>query len=245
MKIIDGYAFRGRNIFSHKPVIKLVIDLEDYYDVPTNSIMNFNETLIRLLPGLKKHNCSRGYEGGFAERLDEGTYFAHVIEHAAIEIQNLLGYNVAFGKAIKGDIGSRYDVVYSYINEYAGLESGRLAVDLVNSILEKTDINFDDELKKIKKKCIETDLGVSTQMIKEEAEKRDIPIIRIGKDSLLQLGYGKNSRRLEATLSDNSTCISVDIACNKDLAKSIMSDYGIPVPEGKIVEARKSYYNTV
>ena len=239
MKIIDGYTFQGRNIFSHKPVIKLVIDLEEYYDVPTNSIMNFNETLLKLLPGLKKHNCSRGYEGGFADRLDEGTYFAHVIEHTAIEIQNLLGYNVAFGKAIKDDVESRYDVIYSYINEYAGLESGRLAVDLINSIVEGTDINFGDELKKIKKKCIETDLGVSTQMIKDEAEKRGIPVIRIGKDSLLQLGYGKNRRRLEATLSDNSTCISVDIACNKDLAKSIMSDYGIPVPEGKVVRSEE------
>lgn len=239
MKIISGYAYQGRNIFSHKPIIKLVIDLGDYYDVPTKSIINFNESLLRALPGLNKHNCSRGYEGGFAERLAEGTYFAHVIEHTAIEIQNMLGYNIAFGKTIKGDDERKYEVVYSYINEYAGLESGRLAVDLINSLVERVDINFDEELKRIKKKSIETDLGVSTLMIKEEAEKRGIPVMRIGKGSLLQLGYGKNSRRLEATLSDNSTCISVDIACNKDLAKSIMSDYGIPVPEGKVVKSEE------
>lgn len=239
MKIISGYAYQGRNIFSHKPIIKLVIDLGDYYDVPTKSIINFNESLLRALPGLNKHNCSRGYEGGFAERLAEGTYFAHVIEHTAIEIQNTLGYNIAFGKTIKGDDERKYEVVYSYINEYAGLESGRLAVDLINSLVERVDINFDEELKRIKKKSIETDLGVSTLMIKEEAEKRGIPVMRIGKGSLLQLGYGKNSRRLEATLSDNSTCISVDIACNKDLAKSIMSDYGIPVPEGKVVKSEE------
>ncbi len=235
MKIISGNAFRGRNIFSHKPVIKLIIDLEEHYDIPTKSIKGFNESLISILPGLKKHTCSRGYEGGFVERLSEGTYLAHVIEHAAIEIQNILGYNVAFGKAIKGDEEKKYYVIYSYINEYAGLESGRLAVELINSLIEKTDFNIHEELKKIKEKCIKSDLGVSTSMIVKEAGKRGIPVIRIGQGSLLQLGYGKSSRRLEATLSDNSTCIAVDIACNKDLAKSIMYDYGIPVPEGKVV----------
>ncbi len=235
MKIISGNAFRGRNIFSHKPVIKLIIDLEEHYDIPTKSIKGFNESLISILPGLKKHTCSRGYEGGCVERLSEGTYLAHVIEHEAIEIQNILGYNVAFGKAIKGDEEKKYYVIYSYINEYAGLESGRLAVELINSLIEKTDFNIHEELKKIKEKCIKSDLGVSTSMIVKEAEKRGIPVIRIGQGSLLQLGYGKSSRRLEATLSDNSTCIAVDIACNKDLAKSIMYDYGIPVPEGKVV----------
>ena len=103
MKIIDSYAYQGKNIFSYKPVIKLNLDLGDYYNISTDKIEGFNESLADLLPGLSKHKCSKGYEGGFLERLKEGTYFGHVIEHTAIELQNILGYDIAFGKTLKGE----------------------------------------------------------------------------------------------------------------------------------------------
>jgi len=237
VKIISSYAYKGRNIYSHKPVVKMTIDLGEYYDTPTKDINGLNGFLTNLLPGLKKHSCSRGYEGGFIERLEEGTYLAHVIEHVSIELQNVLGYDVSFGKAFKGDKDNIYNVVYTYINELAGIEVGRIAVDLINCFIEGKDFDFDKEMKELKAKCVKTDLGVSTSMIMKEAEKRGIPVIKIGDGSLLQLGYGKNSRLIQATLSDNSTCISVDIACNKTLAKSIMAEYGLPVPEGKVVSS--------
>lgn len=236
MKITSLYAYQGRNIYSHKPVIKLNIELEDYYNLATKDIEGFNDGLVKSLPGLHKHNCSRGYPGGFIERLKEGTYFPHVVEHIAIELQNLLGYNVAFGRAIDGGNEKSYDVIYSYINEYAGIESGKLAMELIYSIIEKYDFDLQKELRRIKTECIKQDFGISTEMIKTEAEKRGIPITRIGKGSLIQLGYGKNGRIMQATLSDCPSCISVDTACNKDLTKMMLSDYGIPVPEGKLVK---------
>ncbi|NLM43571.1 MAG: cyanophycin synthetase [Clostridiales bacterium] len=239
MKIISSYAYKGRNIYSHKPVVKMVVDLQDLFDTPTKCIEGLNEYLLNTLPGLKKHSCSRGYEGGFVERLQEGTYLAHVIEHISIELQNILGYDIAFGKAYRVENDRIYDVIYGYTNELAGLECGRIAVDMINFFVEGKIFDFDKEMKELKSRCIRTDLGVSTSMIKREAEKRGIPVIRIGDGSLLQLGYGKNSRRIQATLSDNSTCIAVDIACNKNLAKTLMSEYGIPVPEGKVVRNEK------
>lgn len=237
MKIISSYAYKGRNIYSHKPVVKMVIDLGEYYDTPTKAIEGLNEFLVNLLPGLKRHSCSKGYEGGFIDRLGEGTYLAHVIEHVSIELQNMLGYDIGYGKAFRGDKDSIYNVVYGYMNELAGIEVGRIAVDLINSFIEDRDYDLQAELKELKAKCVKTDIGVSTSMIIKEAEKKGIPVIRIGDGSLLQLGYGKNSRRIQATLSDNSTCIAVDIACNKTLAKSIMAEYGLPVPEGKVVRS--------
>lgn len=224
-------------MYSHKPVIRMVVDLGDYYDIPTKSIEGLNDALIKILPGLERHNCSKGYKGGFVERLREGTYLAHVIEHLSIEIQNLLGYDIAYGKAVRGDKENIYNVVYRYTNELAGIESGRIAVELLNSFIERQDFNFEEELKALKAKCVQTDIGVSTLMIKTEAEKKGIPVMKIGEGSLLQFGYGKNSRRIQATLSDSPTCIAVDIACDKTLAKSIMSEYGIPVPEGKVVSS--------
>ncbi len=239
MRILSCCAYRGKNIYSHKPVIKMNIELGEYYDVATNEIEGFNDSLIKLLPGLYKHNCSKGYEGGFIERLKEGTYFAHVIEHVAIELQNLLGYDIAFGRAVKGDGEKDYNVMFSFINEYAGIESGKIAIELISALANNTSYNFNEKLSKLKEKCIKLDLGISTSMLKIEAEKRKIPVIRIGQESLIQLGQGINSRRLEATLPDNTSCIAVDLACNKNMAKSIMFEYGIPVPEGKMINSEE------
>ncbi len=235
MNIVSSYAYQGKNIYSHKPVVKIVIDLGDYYDSPSTSFEGFTEKLISYLPNLHSHKCSKGYEGGFIERLREGTYMGHIIEHTAIEIQNMLGYDIKFGKTRQAENERIYNIVYQYVNEIAGMEAGILATDLIRSIIKNEAIEFNQRFDALRKKCLETDLGSSTSVIREEAKKRNIPVIRIADGSLLQLGYGKNQKRIQATLTENSSCISVDISCNKALANSILREYGIPVPEGKAI----------
>ena len=234
MIIVSSHAYQGKSIYSNKPVVKLTIDLGKYADTPTKDIEGFNETIQELLPGLEKHCCCMGYEGGFIERLKEGTYLAHVIEHIALELQVILGYDIRFGKTRETGEKGIYNIIYGYENEYAGIEAGRLAFGIIEGILagELPDIN--KRLKEIRKICIATDFGVSTSAIVNEAQGKNIPVIRLGNGSILQLGYGKYQKRIEATLTENSSCVSVDIACNKELTKSILSEYGIPVPEGKV-----------
>lgn len=239
MNIVSSHAYQGKNVYSFKPVVKMVVDLGKYADTATKDIEGLNETLLELLPGLEKHCCSRGYEGGFVERLREGTYFAHVIEHISLEIQSLLGYDVKFGKSRESDKKGIYNIIYGYENEYAGIEAGKLAVELLNGIIADEVIDLKERLQEVKKVCIKTDYGVSTSAIVKEASKRDIPIIRIGEGSLLQLGYGKYQKRIQATLTENSSCIAVDTACNKSLTKSILREYGIPVPAGKVVKSEE------
>ncbi|MGE5629990.1 MAG: cyanophycin synthetase [Caulobacteraceae bacterium] len=236
MDIVSSHAYQGKNIYSFKPAIKIVVDLGKYADIPTKDVEGFNDTLVKLLPGLKKHCCSVGYEGGFVERLEEGTYFAHVIEHVALEIQSMLNYDIRFGKTRESDKKGVYNIVYGYENEYAGVESGKLAVEIIDGILSGELVDVKQRLEQIKKICIKTDFGASTAAIVKEAKAREIPIMRIGQGSLLQLGYGKYQKRIQATLTENSSCIAVDTACNKTLTKSILYEYGIPVPLGKIVK---------
>ncbi|MDD4504264.1 MAG: cyanophycin synthetase [Clostridiaceae bacterium] len=239
MNIVSSHAYQGKNIYSYKPVVKLVVDLGKYADTPTKNIESFNGTIQELLPGLKKHCCCKGYEGGFIERLQEGTYFAHVIEHIAIELQVKLGYDIKFGKTRETEKKDVYNIIYGYENEQAGLKAGKLAFEITEGILagELPDVN--NRLEEIRKVCIATDFGVSTASIVKEAREKDIPIIRLGNGSILQLGYGKNQKRIEATLTENSSCVSVDIACNKELTKSILHEHGIPVPTGKVFKSEQ------
>ncbi len=236
MDIVSSHAYQGRSIYSHKPVVKIVVDLGIYDDIPTSELPGFSNGLTNLLPGLMKHQCSTGYAGGFAERLKEGTYLAHVIEHVALELQSMLGYDLSYGKARKASEKGHYNIIYAYRNEFAGLESGKLAVELITALLDGKRFSVEERIEQIKKLCAETDFGPSTAAIVEEAKKRGIPILRIDRSSLLQLGYGKKQKRIQATLTENASCIAVDTACNKDLTKEILSEYGIPVPQGRIVK---------
>lgn len=234
MKIHELKAFKGRNIYSHRKVIKLVIDLGKWSDTPTKNINNFNDNLLRLLPGLREHRCSVGIPGGFVKRLEEGTYLPHVIEHCALEIQNMMGYNVSFGRARQVENSTMYDIVYEYINETAGLEIGEYTVRLVESLCEGRDIDIKPQIEEIKREAIKSDLGPSSKAIMDAAVERGIPIIRIGGGSILQLGYGKYQKRIEATITENTSCISVDIACDKTTTKEILREVGIPVPSGSV-----------
>jgi cyanophycin synthetase len=234
LRICELRAFRGRNTYSHQKAIKLVVDLGQWVNTPTKDISGFNNMLLRLLPGLKEHRCSIGHPGGFLIRLEEGTYLAHVIEHCALEMQNMLGYKVNFGRARQIGDSTCYSIVYAYINEVAGLEVANCTLGLVNALCRGEMFELDLYLNKIKEKTAKNVLGPSTKAIVEAALDRGIPVTRIGKGSILQLGYGKFQKRIEATITEDTSCISVDIACDKSITKEILSEVGIPIPEGNV-----------
>lgn len=232
MKIIDKRVYTGRNIYSHKVCIRLMVDVEEYADIPTKDIDGFNERLVKALPGFKYHKCALGYEGGFLERLKEGTYLPHVFEHMVIEMQNLLGFkNVKYGKArcIEKSI---YYIVFQYELEEAAMQCTYCALDCVNSFIKGKDYDMAGALRDIEKKIADIRLGPSTKGIYDEAVRRGIPVTRIGKDSILQLGYGRNQRIIEATLTDRTSCIAVDIACDKELTKKLLQEASLPTVEG-------------
>lgn len=231
MNILGINIYRGRNIYCHRPVIKLTLDLEGYSDIPTKDIPDFNAKLLALLPGLKEHYCSAGKPGGFVKRLYDGTYLAHVAEHVILELQHMVGYDVRYGKA-RCIEGEKYYIVYEYMLEDCGLRSGKLAVDLLNKLLKGECIDLDNKISDLRKVIAEFDLGPSTKAIVDEAKRRGIPVTRIGNSSILRLGYGKYQKLIEGTITENTSCIAVDISCDKQLTKKILREYGIPVPEG-------------
>ncbi|MEW9094488.1 MAG: cyanophycin synthetase [Clostridiaceae bacterium] len=234
MKILNHKYYSGRNIYCHRPCVKMEIDLEGFKDVPSKDINGFNEKLVQLLPILKEHRCGIDEEMGFIKRLYEGTYLSHICEHICIGIQNMLGLEGAYGKArqIEGDI---YFIIYECEYEKTGVEVGKTAVMIINLLISSKEINMEEAIYKLREILKFEQLGPSTAAIIREAKNRRIPYIRIGEGSIFQLGYGSTSRMVEATVSGETSGLAIDIACDKLLAKEVLYNQCLPVTEGSQV----------
>ncbi len=213
----------------------MTVDLGDWAEVTTNQIKGFNQNLLDNFPGLRTHYCSPGYEGGFVERLHEGTLVSHVTEHLALELQSILGYDVHFGKTRVVEEPSLFCILFEYINESSAREIAYTAAEIVMSLARGQAVEVDKILDDLYDLSCDSRLGPSTRAIFDEARRRHIPVRRLGSDSLLQLGYGRSMRFIEASLPGNTSSIAVDVAKNKPLAKQLLSENNIPVPGGGVV----------
>lgn len=234
MRIVETKAFKGRNIYSHQKVVKMILELEPSLDKPTKDFEGLNEKLLSYFPDFKEHYCSKGYPGGFVERLQEGTYLPHVIEHLALEVQHRLGYEVSFGKARQIDDTIFYNIIFAYKSYSVGMDAGKNAVEIIDCLINGRDPEVEKRLLYMKEREDKTNPGPSTRAIIEAAAERGIAVTQLGDSSIFQLGYGKYQKRVEATIQENTSCIAVDIACEKGLTKSILSEVGLPVPEGSV-----------
>jgi cyanophycin synthetase len=234
MKILGIQVLRGPNIWSinRKKLIQMRLDLEELEQRPTNLIEGFEERLEMAIPSLYSHRCSKSRPGGFFERVKEGTWMGHVIEHIALEIQTLAGMDTGFGRTRQTKTEGIYNVVFSYLEEKAGVYAAEASVMIVEALINNEDCKLDEHIQKLKELREQERLGPSTGSIVNEAISRDIPWIRLNKSSLIQLGYGKNQVRFRATMTEKTNSIAVDIACNKDETKRLLQDAAIPVAKG-------------
>ena len=237
MKIEKIQALRGPNIWSisRKKLIQMRLNLEELEQFPTNKIDGFRERIEKLLPSLITHRCSEGYEGGFFHRIETGTWMGHVIEHIALEIQSLAGMETGFGRTRETKTPGVYNVVFTYIEENAGIYAAEESVKIAQALIDNIEYDIDACIQQLREIRERVRLGPSTGSIVEEAQSRRIPWIRLGKNSLVQLGYGINQQRFQATITGKTSSIAVDIACNKEITKKMLQDAAIPVPAGDLV----------
>lgn len=229
----------GSNYFSGGPVIRIRVNLGAYNEVFTNLIPGFLEELKRRVPTLEEHFCSLGVKGGFFKRVEEGTLLGHVMEHTAIEMQNMAGMDIAFGKTRETKVPGVYNVVFRFMDEVAGTLAGKGAAALLNALLLKKDFPVNELVEKLVEIRETRLLGFSTRAIVEEAAERGIPCIRLDKYNLVQLGSGKFRKNIRATITENTSVIAVETADNKYTTSQILSDAGVPVPRQiKILRSR-------
>ncbi|MEO6549191.1 MAG: cyanophycin synthetase [Ferruginibacter sp.] len=247
MKIVEIKVMRGPNYWSvRRPkLIQMKLDLEEMEQMPTNKIPGFRKGLEKLFPSLYGHRCSVGKPGGFFERVEEGTWMGHVIEHIALELQTLAGMDTGFGRTRGTGAVGEYYVVFSYIEEDAGIYAAKAATRIAAAIAAGQEYNLDEDIMQLREIREETRLGPSTGCIVEEAAKRNIPFIRLNKQSLVQLGYGIHQKKIRATIASTTSSIAVDIAGDKEETKSLLGAAQIPVPTGVIVRDEEDLRDAV
>jgi cyanophycin synthetase len=236
LKIVETRVYRGPNYWNYDPAIKLIVDLGVLEQFPTNTIPGFVDGLLSMLPAVGQHTCGTGRVGGFTDRLHEGTWVGHVAEHIALQLQREAGTEVGRGKTRGTGEPGRYHVVYSYAEESVGLAAGRLAVRLVNHLVEsEPGFDFRRDLEALILLAERAAFGPSTQALIDEAALRDIPFIRLNEQSLVQLGHGIHQKRIRATMSSGTGALAVDIASDKKLTNRLLAATGVPVPRSELV----------
>ena len=236
MKIDKIQALRGPNIWSvqRKKLIQMRLDLEEMEQFPTNKIDGFRERIEAMFPTMIEHRCSEGVRGGFFSRIERGTWMGHVIEHIALEIQTLAGMETGFGRTRETKTPGIYNVVFSYTEENVGMFAAESSVAIAEALIAGTEYDLEADIQKMREIRERVRLGPSTGSIVEDAVSRDIPWIRLGTNSLVQLGYGINQMRFQATITCKTSSIAVDIACNKEQTKKMLDAASIPVANGGI-----------
>ncbi len=189
LAIIETRVYRGANVWSYDRAIHLVVDLGSLEKFPTNTIPGFTDNILQMLPGLREPPA-RAVAGAVRGAPQRGTWLGHVAEHCALALQQVVGHDVRRGKTrqVKGRTGV-YNVVFGYVDEQVGLAAAKLAVRLVNHLVEADpEFDWDKELESFILRAERTAFGPSTQAILDEAVSRDIPWIRLNQYSLVQLG---------------------------------------------------------
>ena len=247
MKILKIQALRGPNIWSvrRKKLIQMRLDLEDLEQRPTNTIDGFRERIEKMFPTMYEHRCSEGVPGGFFSRVERGTWMGHVIEHIALEIQTLAGMETGFGRTRETKEAGVYNVVFSYIEESVGEYAAEASVRIAEALISGEEYDLEADIQKMREIRERVRLGPSTGSIVEEAVARDIPWIRMGTNSLVQLGYGINQMRFQATITCQTSHIAVDIACDKEATKRMLDNASIPVAKGSICVDEEDLENTI
>ena len=251
MKILDRSVFVGPSVHAHFPVIRLTFDLGKLEEWPSAKIgKEFADSLIDALPGLSNHGCSYRKEGGFVRRLteDDGTWLGHVFEHVVIELQQIAGTDVTFGKTRGNGEYGQYDVVFQYKQQDVGLEAAQVALRLLHNLLptelapegsQDDDFNWKEERDSYIRFAQRRALGPSTLALIAAAEERDIPWSRLNRYSLVQLGHGKYGKKIQATITSETTHLGVELASDKEETNKLLGDLGLPVAKQRLVYSKR------
>jgi cyanophycin synthetase len=236
IEILRIIPLRGPNIWTYRPALEAWVDIGELEDFPSDKLPGFPERLETFLPSLIEHKCSVGERGGFLQRVREGTWAAHILEHVTLELQTLIGQRTTFGKARSTSARGIYKIVVRSRQEEVTRACLEAARQLVLAAIDDRPFDVPATLAELHSIADARCLGPSTACIVDAATKRGIPSIRLTDGNLVQLGYGARSRRIWTAETDATSAIAEGIASDKDLTKRLLAGCGVPIPEGREVD---------
>ncbi len=235
MQILENRALRGPNYYSRYQAIYMRLDIGELEDRSSDKVPGIADNLQELIPTIFEHRCSVGEPGGFLERVKGGTWAGHMVEHVAIELQNLLGFSVGYGKTVDSYETGVYNIVFRYRDEATGLAAGEAAVEIVEKLYNGVDVDLATIIDRLKEVRDANALGPSTGSIVNAAKARNIPAYNLtAGTSYTQLGHGIKQRKFQATVTDATGIIGHSIADDKEWTKQILDEAGVPVPRGQV-----------
>lgn len=231
VKVLRTTWLDGPSIWTYKPAIETLLDIQELEQFPSHLLPGFTDRLIAYLPGLYDHQCGVGVPGGFIERLRDGTYAAHILEHITIELHNRIGQDVKFGKARMASQEGVYKMVFHTTDRKVGLACFEAGLRLLHACIEDTPFDMESELTALRQVADRHAMGNSTRQIVEAARKRRIPVLRMNNGNLIQLGQGCKQEQIWGAETSKTSAIADGIASDEELTRSILSMCGVPVPD--------------
>ena len=172
MKIISIKVIDGKNDWSKSKnkLIQMVLNLGKMEELPSNKIDGFYERMVEMISSLYEHRCSPGYKGGFFERVKEGTWMGHIVEHIALELQTLAGIDVGWGRTRGTGEHGQYNVVFNYICPEVGIYAAEVAVDIVEALIKGDEYNIEEDINTMKE-MIDNECNLEKGMVLQEQDK--------------------------------------------------------------------------
>ncbi|GAB3408543.1 Mur ligase family protein [Massilia agilis] len=239
MYILEQRFLRGPNIHADSPCLLSVLDLDDLYGVSSKDIPGFNDALLALLPSLHGQLVPTGQRGGFAQRLREGTYLGRVVEQLTLELQTLAGTHVSYGRTNPAARRPGHvRIVCAYEVESVAQPAFRLAVQIADALGHGQPFDLGPRLAELREIVARHAIDPGTAAVLAAAHERGVPVQRLTEDaSLFQLGWGVKQRRLQAGATSETSFVAAKIASDKQLARSLLQEAGVPVPQGDVVRS--------
>lgn len=234
MELITATFYPGPNRHVLRPCMEALVDLGRYGEEPSSARSPFIDALMDMFPGMAEHYCSRGYRGGFVERLTDGTYLGHVVEHVALECLYLGGERGVYGKTREAG-GSRVWIVFESETDGGGREALALAMGAVSTLWDGQPFDFAQHFGAFRSQLAARRLGPSTRAIVDAARRHGIPVARLDDANLVRLGQGIHQRRIMASMSDGTSIVAVELAQDKAASARMLEDAGVPVPRAVTV----------